>query len=650
MKISTILDHIDLGEMALPEFQRGYVWNRDQVRGLMESLYRQHPVGTLLVWSTRTESAVARGDSSLSPGYVKLLLDGQQRVTSLYGIIRGKPPEFFDGNPSTFLDLYFNVDEETFEFYGPVKMKDNPAWIKVTDIMQKGIGPYVSGMSERPESPHDVSEYVDRLNRIVTIKDRELHIEDVSGEDKTVDVVVDIFNRVNSGGTKLSKGDLALAKICANWPEARAHMKNLLRKWQSHGFDFKLEWLLRCVNTYTTGEALFSALRNVPTADIREGLNAVEKYIDYLLNLIGSRLGLDHDRVLGSRYSFATIVPLLKMKGGRITDPSERDKLLYWYIHTFLWGRYTGSTESIINQDLDALEEGDKPVDALIEHLRQNRGDLSIQPNDFMAWSRGARFYPLLYMLTRVWHAKDWETGIELSNHMLGSLSQLQMHHIFPKALLYQLDYPKREVNALANFTFLTQETNLHISDRPPEEYLAEYADKDPSVVESHWIPLDRNLWKVENYDDFLEARRKLLAKAANDFLGHLLHGEVPEFDLAPEGVSDREPAVSLPGSIDSPEEEEELIDCNQWVEEQGYAPGEFMYELVDDDTGRPLALLDLAWPNGMQEGLSDPVALLINEERETEEIVSRAGYRFFTSVGALKEYVAQELSVVAEV
>jgi len=650
VKISTILDHIDLGEMALPEFQRGYVWNRDQVRGLMESLYRKHPVGTLLVWSTRTESAVARGESNLSPGYVKLLLDGQQRVTSLYGIIRGKPPEFFDGNPSTFLDLYFNIDEEIFEFYGPVKMKDNPAWIKVTDIMQKGIGPYVSEMSQRPDAPHDVGEYVDRLNRIVTIKDRELHIEDVSGEDKTVDVVVDIFNRVNSGGTKLSKGDLALAKICANWPEARGRMKELLGKWQNHGFDFKLEWLLRCVNTYTTGEALFNALRNVSTADIQDGLNTVEKYIDYLLNLIGSRLGLDHDRVLGSRYSFATIVPLLKMKGGRVTDPAERDKLLYWYIHTFLWGRYTGSTESIINQDLAALEEGAQPIDALIERLRQNRGDLAIQPNDFMAWSRGARFYPLLYMLTRVWHAKDWETGIELSNHMLGSLSQLQMHHIFPKALLYQNDYAKREVNALANFTFLTQETNLHISDRPPEAYLSEYADKDPSVIESHWIPLDRNLWKVENYADFLQARRELLAKAANDFLGHLLHGEVPEFDLVPEGVADREPAVSLPGSIDSPEEEQQLIDCNEWVEEQGYAPGEFMYELVDENTGRPLALLDLAWPNGMQEGLSDPVALLMNEERDTEEIVSRAGFRFFTSVDALKEYVAEELSVMADV
>ena len=98
------------------------------------------------------------------------------------------------------------------------------------------------------------------------------------------------------------------------------------------------------------------------------------------------------------------------------------------------------------------------------------RGDLRLRPNDFVGWSRGARFYPLMYMLTRVWHAKDWETGVELSNHLLGHLSSLQVHHIFPKALLYQHGFKTSEVNTIANFTFLTQETNLHISDRAPEE------------------------------------------------------------------------------------------------------------------------------------------------------------------------------------
>lgn len=140
MKIQTILDHIDSGYMALPEFQRGYVWNRDQVRGLMHSMYRKHPVGSLLVWATQADTAPARGDGQLAPGVVKLLLDGQQRMTTLYGIIRGKPPKFFQGDLKAFTGLYFNLEEENFEFYAPMKMQDNPMWINVTEVMQVGAG------------------------------------------------------------------------------------------------------------------------------------------------------------------------------------------------------------------------------------------------------------------------------------------------------------------------------------------------------------------------------------------------------------------------------------------------------------------------------------------------------------------------------
>src|SRR5262245_25640562 len=134
MQIHTILDQIDLGAMALPEFQRGYVWTRNQVRDLMTSLYLRHPVGGLLVWVTKTEIAEARGNQQLTAGNVELILDGQQRITTLYGIIRGTPPPFFDGDANAFTDLYFNIESSSFEFYGPVKMRDNPHWVSVTEL------------------------------------------------------------------------------------------------------------------------------------------------------------------------------------------------------------------------------------------------------------------------------------------------------------------------------------------------------------------------------------------------------------------------------------------------------------------------------------------------------------------------------------
>src|SRR3954453_20308039 len=112
MRVLTILSQIDLGSMALPEFRRGHVWNRDQVRDLMLSLYRKQPVASLLAWATRTEDADTRGAGAGAPGVGKLLLDGRRRTTSRHGIIRGRPPRFFDGNAQAFTRRYFHLDDE----------------------------------------------------------------------------------------------------------------------------------------------------------------------------------------------------------------------------------------------------------------------------------------------------------------------------------------------------------------------------------------------------------------------------------------------------------------------------------------------------------------------------------------------------------
>jgi hypothetical protein len=641
MKISTLLDNIDLGAMALPEFQRGYVWNRGQVRGLMGSLYRRHPAGSLLVWMTRSEGAAARGDGQLQAGFVSLLLDGQQRITSLYGIVRGKPPLFFDGNAAAFTDLHFNVKEETFEFYAPLKMRDDPLWIGVTDVMRDGLVPIMARFSDAKLSPELAQKYLARVMQLASVPDIEFHIEEVSGENKTVDVVVEIFNRVNSGGTKLSKGDLALAKICAEWPQARDEMKERLARWSRAGFDFRLDWLLRNINAIVTRRAEFAALAEVGPQTFRGGLVASEKAINKLLNMIAGRLGLDQGSVLGGPGAFPVMATYLHDREYKIADQLEADKLLYWYVHSFLWGRYAGSTETVLNQDLSLIAESDGAVDRLINQLRSTRGDLVIRPSDFIGWSRGARFYPLLYLLTRVHQAIDWSTGLQLHKHMLGAQATLEVHHIFPKALLYKHGYTRSEVNAVANFTFLTLETNRSVSDRSPEQYIPEFESTHPGAVASHWIPMESTLWRVENYREFLAERRELLASAANEFLEGLLGGMVP-VEEAPEGEL---PERERPMLVERDSEEASILgDCNEWMLSVGLAPGEEDWELVDPATGDQVAILDVAWPTGVQQELTGPVTLLLNETADVLEAASRFGFRYFTSLGEFQAYVLAEV------
>jgi hypothetical protein len=649
MKISTLLDHIDSGHMALPEFQRGYVWNRDQVRGLFDSLYRRHPVGGLLVWATESQTAEYRGDGTLATGVVKLLLDGQQRLTSLYGVVRGKAPKFFDGNAQAFTGLYFHLESETFNFYQPLKMQGDPLWIDVTELMQRGnagLGEFVARLSQDPELVSKVGEYIGRLSRLLSITDIVLHIEEVTGADKTIDIVVDIFNRVNSGGTKLSKGDLALAKICAEWPEARDEMKTRLKEWEGANFHFNLDWLLRSVNTVLTGEAKFQYLHDKNASEIKEALNRATKHIHTCLNLISGRLGLDHDQVFFGRFAVPVMVRYLDKRNTPLSE-IERDKLLFWFVQAGMWGRFSGSTESFIDQDLAMLEGEDGGLDKLLDQLRLWHGSLRIEPGHFTGWSLGARFYPVLYLLTRMGQARDLGTGLPLKANLLGKMSRLEVHHIFPKAQLYKKGHYRSEVNALANFCFLTKDTNLIISDQLPEKYFFEVEKNHPGALASQWIPTDPNLWKLENYHDFLEARKELLALEANKRFMELLHGEVRWL----EGKSTLTVApVVIPGGIASQAEEEQLEQLNVWVESKGLPRGIVAFDIADPESGVQQGVFDLAWPSGMQEGLSQPVCVLIDEGPEVIALANRKGFRYFTVVSDFKRYVEEEILRALEV
>jgi len=644
MKISTILDHIDSGHMALPEFQRGYVWNRDQVRGLFDSLYRRHPVGGLLVWATESKAAAHRGDGPLAAGVVKLLLDGQQRMTSLYGVVRGHPPKFFDGNTKAFTGLRFNLASETFGFYQPVKMKDDPLWIDVMALMSRGHEGHellIEKLAQHPDIGTSAVKHSGRISRLLGILEIDLHIEEVTGADKTLDVVVDIFNRVNSGGTKLSKGDLALAKICADWPGARDMMKARLKDWTAAGYNFNLDWLLRSVNTVLTGEAKFQFLHDKSAEDIQNGLERAVKHINTSLNLIAGRIGLDHDQVFFGRFGVPVMVRYLDQHSGSMNE-KERDKLLFWFVQAGMWGRFSGSTESFIDQDLAALEGDDGGLDKLLDQLRLWHGGLRVEPGHFTGWSLGARFYPVLYLLTRMGEAKDWGTGLPLKANMLGKMSRLEVHHIFPKAQLYKRNFKRAEVNALANFCFLTKDTNLDISDRLPENYFPEIEKAHPGTLSSQWIPEDPALWKIENFRAFLDARKTLLADEVNGRMEELLYDDTRWLT----GPAAPALAPAVIGGITSEEEEEQLEEINDWMKAQGLPRGVVAFDFADPDTGEQKAVFDLAWPGGIQEELSQPVALLLNEGTEVIAIASQAGYRCFVSIPEFKRYVQTEILV----
>jgi len=635
-QLNALLGQIDTETMVLPEFQRGYVWSRDQVRGLLRSLYLNYPVGGLLVWETDADAGAIRGKEDAPAGVRSLLLDGQQRLTSLYGVMRGKPPKFFEGDSSAFLDLYFNVVDETFEFYAPAKMKTDPRWISVTRLFTEGMNPFIDQF-RGSEYDAQLADFLSRISQLANIANRDFHVEKIAGSDKTIDVVVDIFNRVNSGGTKLSKGDLALAKIASANPKTRERMREELGVWKANGYDFSLDWLLRNVTAVATGRAQFSFLDQVNSKQFDQALHQASAYINTILNLLADRLGLDHGRVLLSRYAIAVLTRYLHLHDGKFPDRASQDQALYWYIQAGIWGRFSTSQESRLSQDFETLETGG--LKGVIDTIARSRGgSLTVLPVDFTGYSMGSRFYPMLYMLTRVLGAQDLLTGVELRQSLLGKLSALQVHHVFPKKQLYDVDYTRGEVNAVANFAFLTQESNLAIGKRPPLEYFQEIIDaQHEEALRSQWIPLDKGLWTMDRYPEFLAARRELLAEAANSFLENLIKGSVTDSKPQPRG--------QVMAETDEDPREQEVTKMLELLAAHAVVLPQRDVEIYDP-SGHLIAVAEAYWPDGLQPGRGEPTMLELDHERSDIERLQALGYRVFTSTRALVTFVEHEAAV----
>ena len=287
----------------------------------------------------------------------------------------------------------------------------------------------------------------------------------------------------------------------------------------------------------------------------------------------------------------------------------------------------------MLNQDYETVTRSG--VSGLISSLERWRGgNLTIDGQDFEGFGRGSRFYPLLYMLTRVYGARDFASGLPLRSFLLGYLASLQVHHIFPKEVLYGAGYPRSQVNAVANFCFLTQDANLAIGKRRPEDYFAEAEAKHPGVLASQWIPDDPSLWRIERYPDFLAARRELLAKAANAFLGELRSGTSPSASDMVNRV-----ALVLDGE-DHDARADEVRALIAELTELGCAEPAVDSEIADPATGRVLAIAEACWPEGLQPGQGSPVVLELDPAESDLSRLTELGYEVFTSTDSLRGYV----------
>jgi len=522
--IQDLLSQIRRGEILLPEFQRGYVWNRDQVRGLAQSLYRKHPTGHLLIWKTYKPSPV-RGGEARDNGHSLLLLDGQQRLTSLHVLFEGEAPPFYEGE-SLFFDLYFNIQTEEFRFWQKTLMDKNPAWMSVHEFLRNGLSVMLENLDELNDEQRDlVQQNLGRLSRLDQIRDYTYTVDQVSGEEFTVDEVVNIFNRVNKAGTTLTKADLALAHVCSIWPEAREKMRQFQSAMAAHGFGVDFNFIVRCLAGVATGSVMLEgAFLQVAAEDLQAGWKKMQAAFEHLVNVLRHEAFVDDLGDLPTNYVLVPMTIYLARQDGAFPTDVIKRRFIRWMYLAGIWARYSGSTETKLQQDVALVAGRDlDPTPELESAILRERGRVELEASDLSVGGAGNPLAKFSYVLARAREARDWFTGIRLYDKAVGKKNGLESHHGFPKAILKKAGYDgsvdRKVINELANRAFLTQKANRAISSTSPDQYLPEVEDNQPGALRAQCVPMDRTLWDPENYHEFLAARRHQLAEAMNEFI-----------------------------------------------------------------------------------------------------------------------------------
>jgi hypothetical protein len=532
MKISTILEKIDESQLFVPAFQREYVWKRDDAKQLIDSLIKEYPTGTMLTWETAKPPEL-KGPHRYNQqqGAVKLLLDGQQRVTTLYMLIKGTIPPYYTA-PEIMNDtrnLYVNVETLELSYYMKTRMENNPSWQNITDIFQGKVSAFdlQAKFEEAGKSlaMDELRKLNDNINSITRIKDREFPEQTIPVK-ATIREAIDIFYKVNASGVALTDAELALAQISGYWPQARDRFKAKLAALEEVGFVFKLDFivyvLLGCL--YHLG----SEMRKLHDAENNDRIRAAwerleTQVLDYVVNLMREYAFVDHTDKINSPYALVPIIVYCFDKDGTHLTEAEIRKLVKWFFYSQVRTRYVSQLPQKLDRDLRIVAESTQPFDALLQVIAaENR--LEILPVEFAG--RGIQ-HPLFSMVR--WYLKSrgavcLTTGMSLRRNM-GSKYQLERDHIFPYSKLKEVGYGEADrakyalAQELTNRAILTQVANRTKCHTHAESYLASAKQKFPRALELQCIPEDEELWKIENYERFLDERRKLLAQHLNAFL-----------------------------------------------------------------------------------------------------------------------------------
>lgn len=535
------------GGFWLPNIQRPFVWREDQIERLFDSIMREYPISTLLVW--RTKSRIRRrkfidnykNTIRLTDFYVPeddktklLVLDGQQRLQSLFIGLKGSYEK---------RELYFDVlsgdlvapEDIRYKFKFLDAEKAAFPWIKLKEIVfSNGLSTKIAKSIIRNagrELTEAEKERVEENIALVQMQfvNRDLIVyQELDSVDNTdayrEDDVVEIFIRANSGGTRLGKSDLLFSLLTSSWEDADERMDELLDDINRVGYDFTRDFILKTCLTLLNKGAAYEVKKfrderiRQELIDKWEGISAAIRDVrDYLYG----RTFIRTDKAMPS---YLVLIPIIYFRYHFPQKWGAVQNLDDYLLRTLLSGAFSGTPDNMIDRCVKTISSsGEFDVDEIFGIIREDGRSLELAENTILGQYYGSKQSHLIFNL---WY-RDFNYVPAYENNLP------QADHIFPQSLLRKvkkvnprtgrqdlLRYYQEDRDQIANLMLLTAEENGFSGKRdiPPNEW---FAEKDAAYLEMHLIPKNPDLWELDNYEAFIEERKRLIL----DKFSHIIQG-----------------------------------------------------------------------------------------------------------------------------
>lgn len=520
LSIRRIIDKITSGEIRIPSFQRGFVWEEDDVAFFMDSLFKGYPIGAVLLWRTKERLLNERnlGHFSLpepTKDYpVDYVLDGQQRLTSIFSVFQ---TELTPKDDSNWKDIYYLIgnskNSQELQFMPLVKeevdLKKHFPIKTLFDSVEYRRATEILGDEEKAE--------IDKLQEI--FKEITIPVQRMETDDKSIVAIV--FERINRAGVPLESFQLLTAWSWSTDFDLQEKLDELSGELSGCGFDGLAEdqdLLMKCFTGYILGNTSPSAMMELSGEEIRDNFAKIKNGLKSAIDFLQKELHLYSLSYIPYPSMMVSLVKFFGTDkvGGQLYSDKQRKQLIKWFWKSCFSRRYSSGVNNAHQTDINAMKKLRENEDIDISTFKCDISESFFTDNQFYINSVNTKTFIAL-LASRSPRSFISGAKVDLATTLKLSSSK-EFHHIFPDKYLQRMGREKREIYQLANFCFLNNADNQKIKDKSPAEYVKYLNPESISeILDAAICP--ENTFTL-SYDEFINERKKMLTNYARSLIG----------------------------------------------------------------------------------------------------------------------------------